>query len=173
MYRATTFRPILQKSPLHDADCFSYRIAQAGPAGNSVANGPSGIAQQLRRSEEQNLSHLDPMSLDDFLFYGNAPTPPGHDQGYSPADDMHGFGPDAHASAIPIKSRKDPFERFSPQSVPAPLRDQDEFDYVTRHHRKTSIDVRPVSRRPSLKMLDGDRVLILRLRICRLCLFRR
>lgn len=88
---------------------------------------------------------MDPMSLDDFLFYGNASTPPGHDQGYSPSDDMHSLGAGAHASAIPIKSRKDPFVNFSPQSVPAPLRDQDEFDYVTRHHRKTSIDVRPVS----------------------------
>ncbi len=102
---------------------------------------------------------MDPMSLDDFLFYGNAPTSPGHDQGYSPADDMHGLGSNAHASAIPIKSRKDPIERFSPQSVPAPLRDQDEFDYVTRHHRKTSIDVRPVSSHPFIQDPECGRVI--------------
>lgn len=88
---------------------------------------------------------MDPMSLDDFVFSDNGLTPPTLSQGDSPADGMHEMGSGAHASAIPInKSRKDPFQRFSPQSVPAP-RHENEFDYVTRHHRKTSIDERPVS----------------------------
>ena len=89
---------------------------------------------------------MDPMSLDDLLFSENGATPFSHDQGHSPADDMHGLESNADTSGIPIKSRKDPFPRFSPQSVPAPSHDSG-FEYVTRHHRKTSIDERPVSLR--------------------------
>lgn len=137
--------PILQKSPaVHAADCLSYRLARAGPVGNGATNGPSGIAQQLQRSEEQSPELLDPMSLDDYFFGDSGSAPP--DQGHSPADDMHGLTSSAHALAIPGKSRKDPFQRFSPQSVPAPSH-ENEFNYVTRHHRKTSIDERPVSSR--------------------------
>jgi GATA-binding protein, other eukaryote len=53
----------------------------------------------------------------------------------------------AVASAIPIKTRKESPPNFVPQSVPVPqhsLRNQDEFSYVQRHIRKTSIDERRV-----------------------------
>lgn len=57
------------------------------------------------------------------------------------------------SSAIPIKSRKESAQKahgahFVPQSVPVPAHHQnaqDEFGYVNRHHRKTSIDDRRVS----------------------------
>ena len=137
--------PILQKSPpVTTLTCFSYRLARAAPVGNGSINGPSGIAQQLRRSEEeQDLDEMNAMNLDEFLFYEHGATPSSHDQGHSPDDDMQDLASSANASAIPINSRKDPFERFSPQSVPAP-RHENEFAYVTRRHRKTSIDERPV-----------------------------
>jgi len=62
------------------------------------------------------------------------------------------------SSAIPIKSRKESAQQthhahFVPQSVPVPAhhqRAQDEFGYVNRHHRKTSIDDRRVSPRRHL-----------------------
>lgn len=59
------------------------------------------------------------------------------------------------SSAIPIKSRKESGQQtatqhFVPQSVPVPPHHhqragQDEFGYLNRHHRKTSIDDRRVS----------------------------
>lgn len=133
------------KSPAaHDAHYFPYRLARAAPVSNGAANGPSGIAQQLRRSEEeQAIDFLDAMNVDDFLFYENG-APSSYNQGHGPDDDMQGLGSSTNASAIPINSRKDPFERLSPQSVPPP-RHENEFAYVNRRHRKTSIDERPVS----------------------------
>ena len=126
----------------------SYRLARGGVVANHAVNAPSGIAQQLQRSEEQNFDHMDPMSLDDLFFNESGATPFGQDQGHSPTDDMHGLTSDADAPGIPIKSRKSQLQRFSPQSVPAPSHGN-EFQYVTRHHRKTSIDERPVSLRRS------------------------
>lgn len=144
--RTTCTRSHIAKIPLVTTlTCFSYRLGRAGPVGNGAANGPSGIAQQLRRSEEdQGLDNADAMNLDEFLFYGDGATPSSHEQGQEgPDDDMQDLTPSANASAIPINSKKDSLERFSPQSVPAP-RHENEFPYVTRHHRKTSIDERPV-----------------------------
>lgn len=116
--------------------------------GNGTAHGPSGIAQQLRREEEeQGLDHVDAMNLDEFLFYEDGATPSSHDQGHNLDDDMQDLASSANASAIPINSRKESFERFSPQSVPAP-RHENEFPYVTRRHRKTSIDEQPVGSTP-------------------------
>lgn len=54
------------------------------------------------------------------------------------------------AAAIPIKGRKGSTNQFVAQSVPVPPHHQrgqhDEFHYVPRHDRKTSIDDRRVSR---------------------------
>ncbi|SPO00030.1 related to nitrogen catabolic enzyme regulatory protein NIT-2 [Cephalotrichum gorgonifer] len=130
----------------HEESQVNNRPTRAGLMVPAATNAPSGIAQQLRKSSEQNLSHMDPMSLDDFIF-DDAETPPGHDQGFSPGDDMENLTSGLRASAIPIKSRKETSQRFSPQSVPFPPRHQNEFNYVTRHHRKTSIDVRPTTRK--------------------------
>lgn len=90
------------------------------------------------------------MNLDDFIVAENVATPAGLSLTPSPeaarqADEqlMHPV-----ASAIPIKSRKALLQgHIVPQSVPVPQHLQrvpDEFGYVTRHPRKTSIDERRV-----------------------------
>ena len=131
---------------------FFHRRERPGLTRNISNNAPSGIAQQLRKSSEQDYaSQAELMNIDDFIFPDSAATPlashaeipvaPHHD-----GEDMQGVTTShSHSSAIPIKSRKDPQQRFTPQSVPFPPRHQGEFNYVTRHHRKTSIDDRRVS----------------------------
>ncbi|XXH02341.1 hypothetical protein Hte_008714 [Hypoxylon texense] len=118
--------------------------AAAREAANSI-NAPSGIAQ-LRKTSDQNLLHADPMNLDDFIFPENVATPAGLAATPSPDATKQEGDRIAHttAAAIPIKSRKASSQHFVPQSVPVPAhqRNQDEFAYVTRHHRKTSIDER-------------------------------
>ncbi|KAL8413608.1 hypothetical protein RB594_005029 [Gaeumannomyces avenae] len=124
----------------------------ASTRAHSGANAPSGIAQ-LRKTSAQNLAaQSDPMSLDDFIFPDGIATPSG------PAATPEGSRPEevpvpTAASAIPIKSRKSPpVPQFNPQSVPVATHHQrrhNEFGYVTRHHRKTSIDDRRTRKRPA------------------------
>jgi hypothetical protein len=91
------------------------------------------------------------MNLDDFIFSENISTPAGLP--LDPASpELLKLSEDkaahATAAAIPIKSRKvSPQQHFVPQSVPVPPHrgHEDEFGYVNRHHRKTSIDDRRVS----------------------------
>ncbi|KAI1778896.1 hypothetical protein F4818DRAFT_447454 [Hypoxylon cercidicola] len=117
---------------------------ETGNATNGF-NAPSGIAQ-LRKTSDQNFLHADPMNLDDFIFPENVATPAGLAATPSPDATKQEGDKTAHttAAAIPIKSRKASSQHFVPQSVPVPAhqRSQDEFAYVTRHHRKTSIDER-------------------------------
>lgn len=108
---------------------------------------PSGIAQ-LRQNSDQNTAQSDPMNLDDFIFSENISTPAGLP--VDPASpELLKLSEDkaahATAAAIPIKSRKvSPQQHFVPQSVPVPPHrgHEDEFGYLNRHHRKTSIDDR-------------------------------
>lgn len=122
---------------------------------NPSNNAPSGIAQQLQKSSEQEYSsQSELMNLDDFIFSDSAATPLASQGDISLVSgrdcDMQGVAPShANASAIPIKSRKDAQQRFAPQSVPFPPRHPGEFNYVTRHHRKTSIDDRRTRKRPA------------------------
>jgi len=91
------------------------------------------------------------MNLDDFIFADNISTPAGI--GISPSPELSKKEPEkssnAVASAIPIKMRKESTAQFAvPQSVPVPHhnpRSNEEFNYVQRHVRKTSIDERRVS----------------------------
>lgn len=91
------------------------------------------------------------MNLDDFIFSDNISTPAGI--GMSPSPELSKKEPEkssnAVASAIPIKMRKESSAQFAvPQSVPVPHhnpRSNEEFNYVQRHIRKTSIDERRVS----------------------------
>jgi GATA-binding protein len=91
------------------------------------------------------------MNLDDFIVAENVATPAGFIATPSPEATKHEaeqHPSHSQATAIPIKSRKEASQHFVPQSVPVPphhQRNQDEFGYVTRHHRKTSIDERRVS----------------------------
>ncbi|EON98779.1 putative nitrogen regulatory protein area protein [Phaeoacremonium minimum UCRPA7] len=119
----------------------------------STLNAPSGIAQ-LRKTSEQSLSQPEPMNLDDFIVAENVATPAGFVATPSPEATKHDAerGSHSQATAIPIKSRKEGSQHFVPQSVPVPphhQRNQDEFGYVTRHHRKTSIDERRTRKRPA------------------------
>lgn len=120
---------------------------------------PSGIAQ-LRKSSEQrpaaNTDNSDAMNLDDFIFSDNISTPAG--LGMSPSPEFVKKEADKSsnnvASAIPIKMQKKSAQsaqsaQFAiPQSVPVlhhNPRNAEEFNYVQRHVRKTSIDERRVS----------------------------
>jgi GATA-binding protein len=90
------------------------------------------------------------MNLDDFIFADNISTPAG--LGNSPSPELskkeYEKSSNAVASAIPIKMRKESSQFAVPQSVPVPHhnpRSTEEFNYVQRHVRKTSIDERRVS----------------------------
>ncbi|KAI1502037.1 hypothetical protein F5X99DRAFT_171096 [Biscogniauxia marginata] len=139
--------------------------------GNAAANPPSGIAQ-LRKTSDQTLSQSDPMNLDDFIFPENVATP----AGLTPSPETikqegeRSTHPHAHThttAAIPIKSRKTSSQHLVPQSVPAPphQRNRDEFGYVPRRTRKTSIDERrtrnlkrPADFSPHLSALNSSAV---------------
>ena len=102
------------------------------------ASAPSGIAQLRNSMCQGDESPEDNMSIDEFIFSNMAsPTD------MSPPDLRDSRQPSAVASAIPIKMRKEPVAAFAPQSVPV-TQHQDEFSYVQRHVRKTSIDERRV-----------------------------
>ena len=114
---------------------------------------PSGIAQ-LRKTSDQtpttSAENPDAMNLDDYIFADNISTPAG--LGNSPSPELSKReaekSSNAVASAIPIKMRKESSQFAVPQSVPVPHhnpRNTDEFNYVQRHVRKTSIDERRVS----------------------------
>jgi GATA-binding protein len=141
---------------------FSTRLAKQNSANNTASSAPSGIAQ-LRKSSDRaptnatnavnaaQADHPDAMNLDDFIFSDNISTPAG--LGMSPSPELSKKeaekSANAVASAIPIKVRKESSTQFAvPQSVPVPHhnpRSTEEFNYVQRHVRKTSIDERRVS----------------------------
>lgn len=96
----------------------------------------------------------DPMSIDDFFHDDAALTPTGMGmdlKGHSPAKPKDRTAATAAStSSIPVKQRKQMPQHFVPQSVPYAaqfVRKSDEFNYLTYHVRKTSIDD---SRRVSL-----------------------
>ncbi|ESZ98449.1 hypothetical protein SBOR_1111 [Sclerotinia borealis F-4128] len=120
-----------------------------------ISQGPSGIAQ-LRKSTDQTAVDIsDAMNLDDFIFSDSISTPA--DIATSPSPELTKREVDRSsntvASAIPIKMRKESTQQFSvPQSVPVPHhapRSNEEFNYVQRHVRKTSIDERRARKRPA------------------------
>ncbi|KAI0149598.1 hypothetical protein GGR57DRAFT_226713 [Xylariaceae sp. FL1272] len=125
------------------ADSTSSSTRHDTHAAVSAGNAPSGIAQ-LRKANDQNASQSDPMNLDDFIFPDDVATPVGLTPSPETVKQENDKAANNVAAAIPIKSRKTSTQHFVPQSVPAPphQRNQDEFGYVTRHHRKTSIDDR-------------------------------
>jgi hypothetical protein len=130
-------------------------------ARQASASTPSGIAQ-LRKSSDQRIGSKaessEAINLDDYIFSDNVSTPLG--LGKSPSPELNKKDADktnhAVASAIPIKMRKESSQFAVPQSVPVPHhnpRHNEEFNYVQRHVRKTSIDERRVSTHCS-RLLD-------------------
>jgi GATA-binding protein len=120
------------------------------PAGARPAlkSAPSGIAQ-LRRSVDQQAQTPQPeaMNLDDFIFPSSVASPAGLPA--SPPNEMQAAS-NATAPAIPIRKPNQPHDhlslaRASAPSIPPTIIREDEFGYVQRHVRKTSIDERRVS----------------------------
>lgn len=105
----------------------------------------------MRKTSEINAAAgADAMNLDDFIYSENVATPSGL-MSPPPAPRRDDASPGATpASGIPIKSRKgSSSNHFVPQSVPQYQRTgNNEFNYIQRHHRKTSIDERRVSACP-------------------------
>ncbi|OAA55699.1 Nitrogen regulatory protein areA [Cordyceps fumosorosea ARSEF 2679] len=117
-------------------------------------SGPSGIAQ-LRKSSQANSTataqNPDQMNIDEFIFPEQTSSPGAFASPQIPANP-----PPAQPSGIPIhqQPRSEGLgSAFVPQSVPdAPHlqhRDRNEFNYVQRHVRKTSIDDRQTRKRPA------------------------
>ncbi|KAH8122851.1 hypothetical protein FP744_10001569 [Trichoderma asperellum] len=127
-------------------------------------NAPSGIAQQLRRTSDIHDQGVDAMNIDDFIFADegavsvndSSPQPPAASSLSGPqtaAIRKNRSSKALAAAAIPIKGRKGSINQFVAQSVPVPPHHQrgqhDEFHYVPRHDRKTSIDDRRTRKRPA------------------------
>jgi GATA-binding protein len=133
-----------------------------GSARPSLRTAPSGIAQQLRSAADQQMQvHMqqppqqpppplahDTMNLDDFIF----PSSVGSPAGLSP-DPSHGAeGPfSAAGPGVPIRKANQLHDHnlslahASAPPVPPQINRENEFGYVPRHVRKTSIDERRVS----------------------------
>lgn len=87
------------------------------------------------------------MNIDDFIFSDQASTPAADDSLMTSATSAAN-NTASNSSAIPIKNRKDssnPADHIVPQSVGHQRSGNNEFGYVKRHQRKTSIDDRMVS----------------------------
>ncbi|KAM0282244.1 hypothetical protein ACHAQH_003108 [Verticillium albo-atrum] len=154
-----------KKRQEEEASRIVRQSATATNAGLNHGNAPSGIAQ-LRKTSEQNFNQSEPMNLDDFIFSENIATPIDFSSPQLPPQPPPPRHPNESRSAAPaqphslltsainIKSRKEAAaqQQFVPQSVPFPphhQRAQDEFNYVPRHTRKTSIDDRRTRKRPA------------------------
>ncbi|PSR88547.1 hypothetical protein BD289DRAFT_452701 [Coniella lustricola] len=134
----------------------AHKPEETARPSSTSQNIPSGIAQ-LRKSTEQHAPSSEPMNLDEFIVSDNMAPPAGLPA--SPSPDMmamHRQNGDkplrTHLSAIPIKHRQASLPHFVPQSVPVPAHAptaRHEFGYITRHHRKTSIDDRRTRKRPA------------------------
>lgn len=127
------------------------------PASRTASTGPSGIAQ-LRQSIDASAESRkqETMNLDDFIVPTSVASPAGIAP--SPAADQ---SDNALASAIPIRrdvrAQDDShLARASAPSVPPAINHTDEFGYVQRHVRKTSIDERRVSLLSTLVPLQHE-----------------
>ncbi|EKG17886.1 Zinc finger GATA-type protein [Macrophomina phaseolina MS6] len=117
---------------------------------------PSGIAQLRSLSQDKQdleASKAEPMNLDDFIVPSSVASPAG--MPHSPSADDQPSSTNATAPAIPIRKQSQlndqtlHISRASAPSVPPAVIRDNEFGYVQRHVRKTSIDERrPPKRKP-------------------------
>ena len=109
-----------------------------GRASQQTLSAPSGIAKLRESVDHSSTPDPDAMNIDDFIF----PTSTASPAGMSPSSSSPSSN--IHASAIPIKTKKDVQHQLHPEFPPsAPTQDRIrdcEFDYVQRRVRKTSID---------------------------------
>lgn len=163
MRRLSQSQPQMQSQDSPGSDIMPPPASSARPKARTA---PSGIAQQLRKSSEQqmqapqpqpqpqSLAPPDTMNLDDFIF----PSSVGSPAGLSPEPSNETPGPfDARAPAIAIRKPHQASDHAhahnhdfslahaSAPSVPPLVSRENEFGYVPRHVRKTSIDERRVS----------------------------
>ena len=125
----------------------------------SSTSAPSGIAQLRKATDEMaaqqtpptaSTANNDPMNLDDFILPTSIASPAGLSP--SPLGERTATSASAMASAIPIRKSSQLEEqdlhvsRASAPAVPPMIRKRDEFGYVQRRVRKTSIDERRVGR---------------------------
>ncbi|CAN8100364.1 unnamed protein product [Discula destructiva] len=125
----------------------AQQIKESNRPSETAQRPPSGIAQ-LRKNSEQQTSTSEPMNMDDFIVAENMA--PSAGPVASPSPEMPKQSSRLHA--ISIKQRQASLPHFVPQSVPVPAHApnaQHEFGYITRHHRKTSIDERRTRKRPA------------------------
>ncbi|EED15341.1 GATA transcriptional activator AreA [Talaromyces stipitatus ATCC 10500] len=130
----------------------------AQQAAQKPSTTPSGIAQLRQASQSNNAASTsasaDFMNLDEFIVPSSIGSPSGIET--LPATTDHNTATQPHSvapSGIPIKGRKD--QNLShgpliPASLPQPsqdLRRNDEFGYVQRRVRKTSVDERKAPRK--------------------------
>ena len=157
-------------SDLADPDCCMHRSIHS-PQSNELSSpppasarplprtAPSGIAQQLRRSADQQAQVQQPqpqpqpqpaqdtMNLDDFIF----PSSVGSPAGLSPEPSNGAEGPFNASPGVPIRKPNQlndhnlSLAHASAPPVPPQINRESEFGYVPRHVRKTSIDERRVS----------------------------
>ncbi|KAF1812700.1 hypothetical protein P152DRAFT_396970 [Eremomyces bilateralis CBS 781.70] len=120
----------------------------------SVTSAPSGIAQ-LRKASDQHVPQAEPMNLDDFIISSSVGSPAGLPP--SPGSEGKAAQASSHsiASAIPIRRQQQlqdtdfHLAHASAPALPPNVRKDEEFGYVHRHVRKTSIDERRPRKRPA------------------------
>ncbi|KAI4215569.1 MAG: hypothetical protein LQ351_002038 [Letrouitia transgressa] len=116
------------------------------------AEAPPDSAKLRQSVESSNSSDPDSMNIDDYIFPSSIASPA---QVSSPSSsvDKPTAASNATASAIPIKTRKDSYGQSQSTLIPsAPSQDRgryNEFDYVQRRVRKTSIDETRPRKRPA------------------------
>ncbi|KAL2001039.1 hypothetical protein VTN02DRAFT_2315 [Thermoascus thermophilus] len=134
------------------------RLSSQKKDSNSSNHTSAGGISQLRKSADQSATPTapaaDPMNLDDFLIPSSFGSPAGIPT--SPAEQQASTSGNTAASTIPIKIRKGPQAasqgNIAPSSFPHPPPDQrrnNEFGYVQRRVRKTSVDDRKTRKRPA------------------------
>ncbi|KAL1648111.1 Sodium- and chloride-dependent GABA transporter 1 [Diplodia intermedia] len=129
-------------------------------ASSRPTTAPSGIAQLRSLSQDKQAHHdlegsrAEPMNLDDFIVPSSVASPAGVPDSPSASDDQPS-SKNATAPAIPIRKQSQlndqtlHISRASAPSVQPAVKRENEFGYVQRHVRKTSIDERrPPKRKP-------------------------
>ncbi|KAF2458385.1 hypothetical protein BDY21DRAFT_414720 [Lineolata rhizophorae] len=125
------------------------------PTRPPMTSAPSGIAQ-LRKSVDQQANQQasnqsDPMNLDDFI----VPSSVGSPAGLSPSPSAAHGASNATAPAIPIRKPGQHDDsgfhlaHASAPPVPPATRRGNEFGYIPKHVRKTSVDDRRPRKRPA------------------------
>lgn len=130
----------------------SRRVRADSTRSSQNHSAPSGIAQLRKSVDHTNTPQSEAMNLDDFIFPSSMTSPTvASSSPPEEEEEERGDPTPALAPGIPIKMRAQLQEQSHPQLPPAstplppePRHRNNEFDYVQRRVRKTSIDERRV-----------------------------